>query len=378
MAAMLVTGGAGFIGSHVADEIINLGHRVVVMDDFERWLPDNVPAQAEFVEGSVLDRALLANMFDTWHFEAIYHFAAYAAEGLSHFIKRFNYENNLIGSVNLINCAVNSGAKRFVFTSSIAVYGAAQVPMSEDQTPVPEDSYGIAKLAVERELEVTREVFGLDYVTFRPHNVYGERQNTGDRYRNVIGIFMNQLMRNQPMTIFGDGKQRRAFTYIGDIAPVIARAGVDPAVRNNVFNIGSDQAITVTDLARQVAAALDRPAQVLHLPERHEVKAAYCVHHKLERFVGRLPRTPLPDGLVRMARWVREVGPRTSQPFSNIEIKRSCPRAGGPCAARQRPPRPLALPLASAPGGRGGRQAKARTEKSPSRRPNRKDEPRDT
>ncbi len=125
-----------------------------------------------------------------------------AAEGLSHFIKRFNYENNLIGSVNLINASINNAVKCFVFTSSIAVYGAGTT--TEDMVPVPEDSYGIAKLAVEKELQVSHEMFGLDYVIFRPHNVYGEKQNIGDRYRNVVGIFMNQLLQGKPMTIFGD------------------------------------------------------------------------------------------------------------------------------------------------------------------------------
>ncbi len=325
MATMLVTGGAGFIGSHVADEIVKLGHRVVALDDLSGGFRDNVPAEVEFVEGSILDGSLLTRMFENWKFDAVYHFAAYAAEGLSHFIKRFNYENNLIGSVNLINCAVNHNVKRFVFTSSIAVYGATQVPMSEDTVPLPEDPYGIAKLAVERELQVTGQLFGLDYVVFRPHNVYGERQNIGDRYRNVIGIFMNQLMQNESMTVFGDGEQQRAFTYIGDVAPTMARAGIDPALSNNVFNIGSDHAITVNDLARDVATALGRTANVVHLPERHEVRIAYCVHRKLERFVGPLPHTPLPEGLARMARWALAVGPRRSEPFANIEIEHNLP-----------------------------------------------------
>jgi len=128
----------------------------------------------------------------------------------------------LIGSINLINASVNHNVKCFVFTSSIAVYGAGQSPMNEAMIPVPEDSYGIAKLAVEQELRVTHEMFGLNYVIFRPHNVYGERQNIGDRYRNVVGIFMNQILKGEAMTIFGDGTQQRAFTHIDDVAPIIA------------------------------------------------------------------------------------------------------------------------------------------------------------
>src|SRR6266853_1454834 len=231
MDTSLVTGGAGFIGSHVAEHLVRMRHRVVVLDDLSGGFKDNVPAATTFVHGSILDAELIDNLFREHKFDYVYHLAAYAAEGLSHFIKRFNYNNNLIGSVNLINASVNYGVRCFVFTSSIAVYGRNQVPITEDMVPMPEDSYGIAKLAVERELKVTQEMFGLDYVIFRPHNVYGERQNIGDRYRNVVGIFMNQLMKGEAMTIFGDGEQQRAFTHINDVASVIADSVDVPAAR---------------------------------------------------------------------------------------------------------------------------------------------------
>ncbi len=227
----LVTGGAGFMGSHVADHLLALGHDVVVLDDLSGGFRENVPAAATFVQGSITDHELINRLFDRHSFDYVYHLAAYAAEGLSHFIKRFNYNNNLVGSVNLVNASINHNVKCFVFTSSIAVYGAGQSPMSEDMIPVPEDSYGISKLAVEQELRVSHEMFGLDYVVFRPHNVYGERQNIGDRYRNVVGIFMNQLLRGEPMTIFGDGTQQRAFTHIDDVAPIIAASVDVPAAR---------------------------------------------------------------------------------------------------------------------------------------------------
>ena len=174
-------------------------------------------------------------------FQYVFHLAAYAAEGLSHYIKRFNYENNLIGSVNLINESINHGVRCFVFTSSIAVYGTGrELPLTEQTIPSPEDPYGVAKLAVEQELAVSQQHFGLDYVIFRPHNVYGERQNIADKYRNVVAIFMNQLLQGRPMTVFGDGRQTRAFTYISDVASLIARSVDIPAARNRVFNIGSD------------------------------------------------------------------------------------------------------------------------------------------
>ncbi len=221
----LVTGAAGFIGAHVAGELLERGHSVLALDDLSGGYRENLPDGVEFVEGSINDVVLINKLFDEHRFKYVFHLAAYAAEGLSHFIKTFNYTNNLLGSVNLINAAVNAGSvKCFVFTSSIAVYGRNQLPMSEDLVPQPEDPYGIAKYAVELDLREAREMFGLNYIVFRPHNVYGEKQNIGDRYRNVIGIFMNQIMQSQPLTIFGDGRQTRAFSYISDVAPIVCIA----------------------------------------------------------------------------------------------------------------------------------------------------------
>ena len=325
MARSLVTGGAGFMGSHVAAHLLKMGHSVTVLDDLSGGFTENVPAGATFVQGAVEDPLLIDQLFEKHSFDCVYHLAAYAAEGLSHFIKRFNYTNNLIGSVNLINASVNHGVKLFVFTSSIAVYGAGQSPMREDMLPVPEDSYGIAKLAVEQELRVSREMFGLDYVIFRPHNVYGEHQNIGDRYRNVAGIFMNQLLRGEPMSIFGDGEQVRAFTYIGDVAPLIAESVDVPGARNEIFNVGADTPYTVNELARLVAQAMGLPAKVTHLDPRNEVKIAFSDHSKAERVFGTRKKTPLPEGLRRMAEWAKKHGSRESNVFANVEVTKNMP-----------------------------------------------------
>lgn len=209
----LVTGGAGFIGAHVVNDLIARGDKVVVLDDLSGGFQSNVNPEAIFINGSILDHELLSQDCLKYSFDFVYHLAAYAAEGLSHFIRRFNYTNNLIGSVNLINESVKHKVRCFVFTSSIAVYGKGQLPMREDLTPLPEDPYGIAKYAVERDPACAHEMFGLNSVIFRPHNVYGEYQNLGDKYRNVVGILMNQLMQGVPLSIFGDGKQTRAFSY---------------------------------------------------------------------------------------------------------------------------------------------------------------------
>jgi UDP-glucose 4-epimerase len=321
----LITGGAGFIGSHVAGHCLGLGHQVVVLDDLSGGFRDQVPSDAVFVQGSVTDQQLVQQLFDTHHFDYVYHLAAYAAEGLSHFIRRFNYTNNLIGSANLINEAVKHDVRCFVFTSSIAVYGASQLPMTEDLTPQPEDPYGIAKYAVELDLRAAHELFGLDSIIFRPHNVYGENQNIGDRYRNVIGIFMNQIMQGQPMTIFGDGSQTRAFSFIDDVAPVIARSVDVPEAYNKVFNVGADQPYTVNHLAETVAGAFGVEPSVTYLAARNEVQHAYPDHSKARQVFGLEATVSLEAGIGRMAAWARRVGARRSQPFGDIEVTRNLP-----------------------------------------------------
>ena len=325
MPTSLVTGGAGFMGSHVTEHLLRMGHKVVVLDDLSGGFEENVPQGATFIRGSIVDHELINRLFDRHSFTNVYHLAAYAAEGLSHFIKRFNYTNNLIGSVNLINASINHGVKCFVFTSSIAVYGAGQSPMSEDMIPVPEDSYGIAKLAVEQDLRSSHEMFGLDYVVFRPHNVYGERQNIGDRYRNVVGIFMNQLLRGESMTIFGDGTQQRAFTHIDDVAPIIAASADYPAARNQVFNVGADLPYTVNELAKVVAESMGLPCKVNHLDPRNEVKIAFSDHSKAERVFGRRDKKSLADGIRAMAEWVSKHGTRESSIFERIEVPKNMP-----------------------------------------------------
>jgi UDP-glucose 4-epimerase len=298
---------------------------VVVLDDLSGGFLDNVPRAAEFVKGSVLDHDLLQRLFQKYPFTYVYHLAAYAAEGLSHFIKRFNYQNNLIGSVNLINESVNHKVQCFVFTSSIAVYGAGQTPLTEEMTPVPEDSYGIAKLAVEQELRISREMFGLDYVIFRPHNVYGVRQNIGDRYRNVVGIFMNQLLQGRPMTIFGDGTQQRAFTHIDDVAPVIVGSVNVPAARHQIFNVGADVPYSLNALANLVADAMGQACRVEYLDARNEVKVAFSDHSKAEAVFGKRDKTTLEDGIRAMAGWVKERGACASSIFECIEISKNLP-----------------------------------------------------
>lgn len=327
MSRCIVTGGAGMIASHVAQELIEMGHKVVVLDDLSGGFLENVPRDATFIKGSVCDNKLVDYLFSEFKFEYVYHLAAYAAEGLSHFIKRFNYTNNLLGSCALINASVNSGTvKCFIFTSSIAVMGKQEPPFTEDMTPMPEDSYGIAKYAVEQELRVSREMFGLPYIIFRPHNVIGKRQHTGDLYRNVIAIFMNQAMRGEPFTIFGDGGQKRAFSDIGNVAPVIAKSAFVPEMYDQVFNVGSDKPYTVNEVAIMVAEAMGVPLKIKYLPARNEAVVAYSSHAKIKPFLTH-EEIPLEEGIKKMAEWAKTVGAREQTRFSNIEITKNLPES---------------------------------------------------
>ncbi|HEV2060356.1 MAG TPA: NAD-dependent epimerase/dehydratase family protein [Solirubrobacteraceae bacterium] len=323
---VLVTGAAGFIGSHVVDHCLSAGMRVVATDDLSGGFRANVDPRADWIEGDLRDARFVCSLWDGGRFDVVYHLAAYAAEGLSHFIRAYNYRTNLEASVNLINQAVLRDAARFVFTSSIAVYGAGQVPLSEDMVPRPEDPYGISKYAVELDLAAAHEMFGLEYTIFRPHNVYGERQNVADRYRNVIGIFMNSALRGEPMPVFGDGLQTRAFSHVDDVAPIIARAPTVPASVNEVYNIGADTPYSILELAAEVGRAFGIEPVLKHLPPRNEVVHAFADHAKVRAAFDPPAPLALEAGIRRMATWVREHGARDPIEFAGqIEIERNLP-----------------------------------------------------
>jgi UDP-glucose 4-epimerase len=324
---ILVTGGCGFIGSNLIRYMKkNVKDQIICLDDLSGGFKENIPKDIKLIHGSINNVDLVKSLFREYNFKYVYHLAAYAAEGLSHFIRRYNYENNLIGSINLINESVNYGVKCFIFTSSIAVYGKNQTPMKESMTPTPEDPYGVAKLAVEQDLKSAQDMFGLNYIIFRPHNVYGEYQNIGDKYRNVVGIFMNQILKNEPLTVFGDGEQQRAFSYIGDIIPIIAESPNNLNARNKIFNIGADTPYTVNELIQHILRVFGKSEHdVKHLPERNEVKIAYSDHAHLKNYFQNENYTNIEIGLNKMAEWVKLNGIKTSKDFGNLDIEKNLP-----------------------------------------------------
>lgn len=322
----LVTGAAGFLGSHVCDCLLERGEKVIAVDDLSGGFAVNLPADVEWVKGDVSDHLFVRNLWnDHGPFNRIYHLAAYAAEGLSHFIRRFNYTNNLVASVNLLNETVKHGCECFVFTSSIAAYGSAQPPMREDTTPIPEDPYGIAKYAVELDLKSAHEMWGLNSVILRPHNVYGERQNVMDPYRNVVGIYLRCALEEKPFPVFGDGGQTRAFSYVGDVAPLIAETGFREDCFNEIFNVGSDEVNTVKHLAELIAEEFEVQLDIEWLEERVEAKHAYSDHSKLDKFFPDCSRTSLKEGISRMSDWVRRNGLWEASFPQQVEVAKGLP-----------------------------------------------------
>lgn len=324
MSKILVTGAAGFIASHIIDNLVN-EHEIVGLDDLSGGFESNIHPEINFVEGSITNSFLVEKLFGENKFDYVFHLAAYAAEGLSHFIRKFNYTNNLIGSINLINESVKHNVKGFVFFSSAAVYGDIKVPYKESDNPEPYDPYGIAKYAVELDLKAARKMFGLNYIIFRAFNIYGEGQNLDDRYRNLIGVFINQIMSEKPLSIFGDGEQTRSMTYIKDIAPIVANSIKNEDAYGEIFNLGSYQSYTVNEIAFLVKKYFESENEIINLPDRKEVKHVYCDTNKSRKYFGDYPNTFLGTGIRNMIQWAKERGINEPKYFENIEIYKNLP-----------------------------------------------------
>lgn len=325
---ILVTGGTGFIGSHLVDYLINKDDRneVIVTDNLSGGKLRNLNPKAEFFEMDVRDKnALESVMKDV---EIVYHTAAYAAEIMSLFRPVFVTEVNVLGSMNVIKAAINSGVKKFVFVSSNSVYGKQKIlPYTEDMVCKPDDIYAIGKLAIERSLNVMQELYGMDYTIIRPHNVMGPRQNISDPYRNVLGIWFNRIMRNRQPMVYGDGYQKRSFTYITDLVEPIAECAFLGQAQNETFNIGSDEIITLNEAAKEICKVMDFEAGFMRTKGRpQEVKFAYPSHEKAKRLLNYEAKVPFKEGIKLMADWVKTQPVQQFVFFDRLEIEKKVPK----------------------------------------------------
>tara|TARA_E500000331_G_scaffold340053_1_gene370970 strand:- start:96 stop:1085 length:990 start_codon:yes stop_codon:yes gene_type:complete len=315
MSKVLVTGAAGLFGAHFSRHMTSSGHDVLGIDDLSGGFLSSVDKNSEFFQINLLNSEGLASIFKKYKPDYVYHFAAYAAEGLSPFIRNFNYSNNVLCSINIVNECIKNDVQKVVFTSSMAVYGEGNPPFNEDQRPSPEDPYGIAKYAVEMDLEKAHSHFGLRYSIVRPHNVVGTYQNIWDRYRNVIGIWIRKIINNEPITVFGDGTQIRAFSdikfYMKPLEMLSKKYDLE------TFNIGADKEYSIIEAANllsEVANEFEYNPEIIHLEKRNEVHTAYCDHSKAKNLLEFKDNTDLKETMRDMFQWA------LSQP--NREVKK--------------------------------------------------------
>ena len=302
---IFVTGCAGLLGANYTRHLLANGHEVIGIDDLSGGYKDFVPKGEKFtfVKLNLEKRKKVSELFKEHQPDVLYHFAAYAAEGLSPFIRNFNYRNNLICSANLINECITYGTK-FVFTSSMAVYGEQEPPFTEDKRPQPVDPYGIAKYAVECDLKLAHEQFGLRYNIVRPHNVLGIYQNIWDKYRNVIGIFIRKTLNGQPILVYGDGEQTRAFSDIKYYMEPFDKLLTD--YDGEIFNIGADKYFTLNEVAKAVQEVGEKygyEVPIEHGEPRHEVKHAYCDNTKAKTMLDFRDETNLLELIDSMFVW---------------------------------------------------------------------------
>ena len=328
MKTVIVTGCAGLLGAHFSRHLLEKGYRVLGIDDLSGGYYDYLPKHPmfEFWQIDLSDCEPLQlehNIFTDPRRDivACYHFAAYAAEGLSPFIRTYNYTNNVLSYTNIVNQCIEHNVK-LIFTSSMAVYGDQEAPFTEDMRPAPIDPYGIAKYSVEQDLAVAAEQHGLRYTIVRPHNIIGTYQNIWDRYRNVAGIFIRKVLDGEPMLVYGDGEQTRAFSdvkyYMEPFEAMIH--GHD----GEIFNLGADKAYTINELAEVVGQAAwkrNYTPKIDHVEARHEVKHAYCDHAKAKNLLNFSDDTNLEDLISEMFDWATQQ-PKREQKTMAYEVEK--------------------------------------------------------
>lgn len=316
---VLVTGGAGFIGSHLVDRLTNEGHKVSVIDDLSGGKRNNVNPKSDLYKADLRDEKLADKIIKQMKPEIVYHLAANAAENKAQFSPIDITTRNWNAFINTLVSALRYGMKRIVFTSSIAVYGAQQTPFKEADKPEPEDLYGISKFAIEQALKVLSKVHKFEYVITRPHNVYGPRQNMSDPYRNVVTIFMNALLKRQPYYIYGDGKQRRCFSYIDDVVDAIFKCGFGD-FHGMTFNIGADKDYSINELSKIVQEVTGINVSPIYLSERpQEIKIAISDHTLAKKYLGYKDKISLYDGVRATWQYAKKLGYQKPK-FDTVEL----------------------------------------------------------
>jgi UDP-glucose 4-epimerase len=318
---VLITGVAGLLGSRLADYIIeNVPEvEVVGIDDLSGGYKENINTKVKFWNQDIVNHPI-ENCFEVYNFDYVFHLAAYAAEGLSPFIRKYNYENNLVATTKIVNNCIKYNVKRLVFTSTLAVYGHGEGGIfDENQQQSPIDPYGVAKYACEMDIKIAGEQHGLDWCIIRPHNVYGRNQNIWDKYRNVLGIWMYQHLNGLPMTIFGDGEQSRAFSCIDDIVKPLWKSAILPEASKEIINLGGVEEWTINK-ANEVLRKVIGEGEVIYKEGRHEVKHAIPTWQKSIDILGFEHKTNLEDGLRDMWEWAQTQPKRKQFVWDSYEL----------------------------------------------------------
>jgi UDP-glucose 4-epimerase len=308
---ILCTGHLGFIGSHLVDELVK-EHEVFGIDNLSGGNLDNGNEKCvDFIQ-DLRDKEKIEDICKEVKADVLYHLAADATEGRSQFTPTSAIENNLNAYMNVLIPFLKNGGKKVILFSSMSVYGKGEPPFAEYIERKPVDVYGQAKRAMEEITEILSEVHGFEYCILRPHNIYGERQRLDDPYRNVIGIFINRLLQDKPLYIYGDGEQRRAFSYIGDIVSPMVKA---MELNGEIVNIGSAHHYSINQLASLIS---DKREYIADRPK--EVKEAYCTTEKSKRLLGFEDRVSLADGITRTIIWARDRGHKEPKYLEELEI----------------------------------------------------------
>jgi UDP-glucose 4-epimerase len=322
MKSIVITGVAGLLGSRLAKWIVENKpeYKVIGIDNLSGGYEEHIDSRVIFYKADLASDDL-NGIFSSHQVEYVYHFSAYAAEGLSPFIRRYNYTNNVVATANVINACITHDVKRIVFTSSMAVYGEGKPPFNENDLPKPVDPYGIAKYACEMDVQVAGEQHGLDWCIIRPHNVYGCNQNIWDRYRNVLGIWIYQKLNDQPITIYGDGSQKRSFSYVDDCLLPLWNAADAPQASKQIINLGSKKEYSILGAAG-ILQEIVGGSEIRFLDKRHEVHVAYSTHEKSEILLGYQDITELTKGLATMWEWAQKQPKRNQFVWPKYELEK--------------------------------------------------------